>query len=163
MADRLVAAERTVAATPAEVFALVTDPRQHVELDGSGMLQAVDQGAPTRLELGARFGVAMKMGARYRVSNEVVEYDEGRLIAWQVHPSGPFARLREWLVGGNRWRYELATCDEGTRVTETFDWSGAHSAWMIRLLGFPRRNVNAIDRTLDGISRRFSAADESRP
>ena len=38
-ADRI-AASRTVAATPAEVFLIVTDPAMHVEIDGSGMLEA---------------------------------------------------------------------------------------------------------------------------
>ena len=38
-ADRI-AASRTVTASPAEVFRIVTDPAMHVEIDGSGMLQA---------------------------------------------------------------------------------------------------------------------------
>ncbi len=38
-ADRI-AASRTVTATPAEVFLIVTDPAMHVEIDGSGMLEA---------------------------------------------------------------------------------------------------------------------------
>ena len=38
-ADRI-AASRTVAANPAEIFEIVTDPAMHVEIDGSGMLQA---------------------------------------------------------------------------------------------------------------------------
>src|SRR5271163_1048943 len=37
--DRI-AASRTVTASPAEVFRIVTDPAMHVEIDGSGMLQA---------------------------------------------------------------------------------------------------------------------------
>ena len=36
--DRI-AASRTVAASPAEVFRIVTDPAMHVEIDGSGMLE----------------------------------------------------------------------------------------------------------------------------
>ena len=35
-----IAASRTVAASPAEVFLIVTDPAMHVEIDGSGMLEA---------------------------------------------------------------------------------------------------------------------------
>ena len=38
--EERIAASRTVAASPAEVFLIVTDPAMHVEIDGSGMLEA---------------------------------------------------------------------------------------------------------------------------
>ena len=155
MPERVISAQRVVSAPPEAVFAVLADPREHVNFDGSGMLQAVDAGSPT-LELGARFGVAMKLGAPYRVSNEVVEYERNRRIAWVAHPSGPGARLRARLFGGHRWRYELEPLDDRTRVTETWDWSGANSPLTLRLFGFPRRNVQSIERTLDRLCERFA-------
>ena len=38
--EERIAASRTVAASPAEVFLIVTDPAMQVEIDGSGMLEA---------------------------------------------------------------------------------------------------------------------------
>lgn len=103
-------ATTTVAAPPATVFAIVADPRQHSRIDGSGTVRDAVSG-PDRLELGSRFGMSMKMGAPYRISNKVVEFETDRLIAWRH-------------AGLHRWRYELTpTADGGTEVTETWDLS----------------------------------------
>ncbi len=77
-------------------------------------------------------------GLPYRISNSVVEFEQGRLIAWRH-------------FGGHRWRYELEpTADGGTRVTETFDYSryGSLPAAGLRLAGFPERNRAGIAATL---------------
>ncbi|MGV3562453.1 MAG: SRPBCC family protein [Nocardioides sp.] len=103
-------ATTTVAAPPTTVFAIVADPRQHSRIDGSGTVRDAVSG-PDRLELGSRFGMSMKMGAPYRISNKVVEFETDRLIAWRH-------------AGLHRWRYELTpTADGGTEVTETWDLS----------------------------------------
>lgn len=103
-------ATTTIAAPPAVVFAILSDPRQHARIDGSGSVRdAVD--GPDRLVLGSQFAMGMKKGAGYKTKNKVVEYDADRLIAWRH-------------VGLHRWRYELAPAgDGGTRVTETWDLS----------------------------------------
>lgn len=142
MDDRLVQDRTTVAASPAVVFAIVADPRQHPRIDGSGSVRGVITG-PERLSDGATFGVSMSMfGLPYRISNRVVELEPDRLIAWRH-------------VGAHRWRYELEPTDLpdgrlGTVVTETWDAS-RHSAVgfaALRLLGFPARNQAAITATL---------------
>ena len=49
--------------------------------------------------------------------NHVVEFEEGRRIAWL--PSEPGRR-----PPGHLWRWELEPLGEGrTRVTHTYDWS----------------------------------------
>ena len=53
-----IAASRTVAATPAQVFRIVTDPAMHVEIDGSGMLEAAP-GARRVEAVGDVFEMAM--------------------------------------------------------------------------------------------------------
>lgn len=140
---RTVTASIDVAAAPEEVFALLTDPRRHAELEGSGSVQGVVSG-PERLTLGAKFGMSMKIGAGYRVVNTVVEYEEGRRIAW-CH----FAKAR--------WRYQLTPTAAGTTVVETFDWSG--SPLPVRLFieasGFPKGNAKAISDTLVQLRDRF--------
>ena len=50
---------------------------------------------PERLSQGATFGMDMKpFGMPYKIRNTVVEFDEGRRIAWRH-------------FGGHRWRYVL--------------------------------------------------------
>jgi hypothetical protein len=49
--------------------------------------------------------------------NHVVEFEEGRLIAWR--PSEPGSP-----PPGHLWRWQLEPLDGGrTRVTHTYDWS----------------------------------------
>lgn len=138
MTARTVSASTVVAATPATVFAILADPRQHARIDGSGSVQSVVDG-PEVLTKGATFSVAMRMfGLPYRITNRVVEHETDRRIAWRH-------------FGGHRWRYELEpTADGGTTVTETFDYSryGTISRLVLEVAGFPARNRRGIEETL---------------
>ena len=127
-----------------EVFALLADPRRHAEIDGSGTVQSVVDG-PERLELGATFSVAMQMGAKYRTTNRVVEFEPDRRIAWKH-------------FAPHRWRYELEPVEGGTRVTETWDASryNALTILPVRALGFPGKAQQGIDATLLRLRERFS-------
>jgi uncharacterized protein YndB with AHSA1/START domain len=133
--DRQVSDERVIAADRQRIFDLLADPTQHPVLDGSGTVTAARPGGPDRLALGARFGMDMKLGAAYRITNTVVEFEEGERIAWRH-------------FHGHRWRYELEDVDGGTRVTETFDWSTAKAKLPLELAGIPERNLTGIRRTL---------------
>ncbi len=59
---QIVSVERAISATPEQIFELRTDPRNHSAFDGSGTVKAANLAAPTRLTLGAQFGMDMKMG-----------------------------------------------------------------------------------------------------
>jgi uncharacterized protein YndB with AHSA1/START domain len=112
-----VSVERVIAAPPQRVFDLLADPRRHREIDGSGTLvQAAD--GPERLSLGAVFGMDMRIGGPYRMTNTVVEFEEGRRIAWQPRPANGLARKA---IGGRVFRYELTPVEGGTLVRETWD------------------------------------------
>ena len=78
----------------------------------------------------------MRLGLPYRIANEVVEFEPDRRIAWRH-------------IGAHRWRYELTEVEGGTEVTETFDWSTSHVPRVIELVGYPARNLAAIERTLE--------------
>ncbi|WP_370942794.1 SRPBCC family protein [Amycolatopsis sp. cg5] len=145
MGKRQVSVTKTVATTPEQIFALLADPAKHPELDGSGTVQAARSGNPPRLELGAKFGMDMKMGASYKIQNTVVEFEENRLIAWRH-------------FNGHRWRWQLRPVDGGTEVTETFDWSTARTPLLISLSFFPRKNKQGIERTLTRLEQRFAQA-----
>ena len=53
---RQVSVERTIAAPPDEVFAVLVDPALHPVIDGSGSVRAERGRNPQRLILGSRFG-----------------------------------------------------------------------------------------------------------
>lgn len=134
---RTVSASRTIAAPPERIFELLADPAKHALIDGSGTVVASRQQDARRLELGSRFGMDMKMGVPYRITNKVVEFEDGRLIAWRH-------------FAGHRWRWRLEpTGDGGTVVTETFDFSTAPAGALYPLVGFPERNRTAIEQTLE--------------
>lgn len=125
-----------VAQAPAQhIFDLLADPARHPALDGSGTVRSLVRG-PDRLFLGARFAMAMRMGLPYAMVNRVVEFEEGRRIAW-AHVSRAI------------WRYELEpTGPTSTRVVETFDMRGSPLAAIYERAGFTQRNERAIVRSL---------------
>lgn len=122
---------------PAErIFDLLTDPAKHPLIDGSGTVLAARGGNPERLELGSTFGMDMRLGLSYRITNKVVEYERDRLIAWRH-------------LARHRWRWELDPIDANTtRVTETFDWSHAPGGFSYGLLGFLAGNTKGIEASL---------------
>jgi uncharacterized protein YndB with AHSA1/START domain len=120
---------------PEQVFDLLADPTRHATIDGSGTVKGSRDPAGTRLALGSRFGMSMRLGVPYAITNEVVEFEEGRRIAWRH-------------LGGHRWRWELEPVEGGTKVTETFDWSTSRSPIAIEIMRIPSRNARSIEATL---------------
>ena len=139
MDDRLVSAGTTIDAPPEVVFAIVSDPRQHPRIDGSGSVRGVITGPERLSATGDTFGVDMVLfGLPYKIRNKVVEYEPDRRIAWRH-------------FGAHRWRYELEPTDDGgTRVTETWDATRYHPLAFaaLKALGFPERNRAGIEGTL---------------
>lgn len=114
----LTSVERLIPATPETIFALLVDPARHPEIDGSGTVRAVKQGAHG-LVLGSTFTMAMKtVGVPYSTVSEVVEYEESRRIAWQTYSTITWLKK---FGGGRIWRYQLEPLDGGTLVRETWD------------------------------------------
>ncbi len=135
MTERRVSRDIVVDAPPSAVFAVLADPREHGRFDGSGTVRSAITG-PDRLSLGDRFGMSMRLGVPYTINNQVVEFEEDRLIAWRH-------------VGHHRWRYELEPVGEGsTKVTETFDWSTSRAPKILELLRYPATNTRGIEATL---------------
>ena len=141
---KVISVSRVIPAPAKKIFDLLADPAMHPVLDGSGTVKESRGGNPERLSLGAKFGMDMRLGGPYRVTNQVSEFEEGRRIAWRH-----MARYT--------WRYELEPQDDGsTKVTESFDTStGLAPAFVIRALGFFRRNEESMRKTLENIERHF--------
>lgn len=129
-------ASRRIPASAADIFDLLAAPRRHALIDGSGMVRGVQDRTPERLSAGARFGMQMRWGVPYKILNEVVEFEEGRRIAWRH-------------FGGHVWRYVLTPVDEHTTdVTEQFDAGPSRSPLVLRLIRASSRNQDAIEQTL---------------
>ncbi|MEU8379198.1 SRPBCC family protein [Streptosporangium sp. NPDC048865] len=147
MSKRQVSITQVIRASSDAIFGLLADPRKHTLIDGSGTVLAPRAGAPERLSLGARFWMDMRMGLPYTVRNQVVEFEEGRLIAWRHS-------------GGHRWRWRLEPlAGHSTRVTETFDWSTARGGVLFPLLRLPAKNRVSMEETLE----RLADLTERRP
>ncbi len=145
MNARSVSVSRVIPQPAERIFDLLADPNSHTRIDGSGSVKA-DVSGPDRLELGSKFRMGMKLGIPYRITSTVKEFEENRLIAW-AH------------LGGHRWRYELAPVDEGTRVTETFDWSYAVVPKALELLGYPKKHPAAMELTLQNIEKVLASTE----
>jgi len=148
MSEQMVSVSRVINASPEAIFDVLADPARHADIDGSGMVQKV-RGDATRLELGAKFGMDMKMGpVPYKISSTVVEFEENELIAWAHY-------------GKHRWRYELEATEVGgalaTNVTETFDWSTARIPKAIELVGYPKKHPVNMEATLVRLAALFEA------
>jgi Polyketide cyclase / dehydrase and lipid transport len=136
MSAYLVSESRTIAADPQKLFDIVADPAMHPKIDGSGTVRATQGGGPPRLSLGAKFGMDMKMGAPYKIMNTVVEFEEGKQLAWRH-------------FNGHIWRYLFEpTADGGTTVTEEWDARPVWNRLLLRMAGFPKRNRAGIQGTL---------------
>jgi len=139
-----VVSRSTIVPAPAQmIFDLLADPRRHGEIDGSGSIQSAQIDAPERLSLDATFGMQMKIGVRYKITNTVVEFEEGKTIAWRH-------------FGGHIWRYILEPVDGGTKVTEQFDWNKSKSPLVLKLRKSPQDNAKSIEKTLENVVKRFA-------
>lgn len=140
----VVSACRVVDASAQQIFDLLADPAMHPLLDGSGSVKASRGGNPDRLSEGATFGMDMRIGVSYQITNTVVEFDEPRLIAWRH-------------FNGHVWRYRLDPVDDThTMVTEEWDPAHAGGRLTLRLLRFPARNRRGIEATLRRLVGRFA-------
>lgn len=138
MSAYLVSESRTIAAAAQKLFDIVADPAMHPVIDGSGSVKAARGDSPQRLALGTKFGMDMRLGAPYKVTNTVVEFEEGRLLAWRH-------------FNGHVWRYIFEPVEGGTRVTEQWDARPVWNKLALRLAGFPKRNRAGIIATLRGL------------
>ena len=144
MEGHVVTVERVIAAPAAELFAIVADANRHPEIDGSGQVIKVKPGTPQKLVLGSNFGMSMKMGVPYSMSNTVVEFEQDRRIAWQTTFSGFFGRY----IGGRVWRYQFEPVDGGTRVTESWDISQDKQGFFLRRGKLPVATSEGMSKTL---------------
>ena len=113
--QRVASASREIAASTERIFELIADPALQPRWDGNGNLAAAAAGQRIR-NVGEVFTMTLTGDGAVR-ENHVVEFEEGRRIAWR--PAEPGQR-----PPGHLWRWELKPIDESrTSVTHTYDWS----------------------------------------
>ena len=113
-ASKIVSASRVVNAPADAVFELIADPARQPEWDGNGNLAQALAGQRVRA-VGDVFEMHTTKG-KVR-ENHVVEFDEGRKIAWL--PAGVGEQ-----PAGHLWRWELTPLNaDSTQVTHTYDWT----------------------------------------
>ena len=111
---RIVTARREIAADAARIFELIADPAQQPRWDGNDNLASAPEGQRVHA-VGEVFTMRLTIGQIRQ--NHVVEFEEGRRIAWR--PAEPD---RE--PPGHMWRWELEPAGPGrTLVTPTYDWT----------------------------------------
>ncbi len=139
-----VSASAVVDAPPAAVFDFIRRPANHSIISGDTSVKGAVSG-PDQLSLGDRFGMSMKVGVPYRITNKVVEFEPDRRIAWSH-------------VFGHRWRWEVEDAGEGrSKVTETFDLSTARFPPALKLMGYPRGHEKNVAASVANVVAHFAS------
>jgi hypothetical protein len=149
---------RTIAAEPAEIFAVLRDPSGHFAIDASGMLMSAS-GEPAS-EVGDTITIHMDREAlndfpfgEYDVTVVFTVYEADREIAWTID-----GQLQPPI--GHVYGYRLEPIEGGTAVTSFYDWSDIHETWMD--IEFPIIPESSLRATL-GILARTVAPGRGRP
>ena len=151
--EERLSASRPIAASAADIFRVVTDPRGHVAIDASGMLQSAP--AAKRVEkVGDSFLIKMDREAlgdfplgKYDVTNVVTKIEPDRLLEWTIE-----GQIKPQI--GHVYGYELGPGEEDgtTLVTSYYDWSGIADVWREAKI-FPVIPQTALRQTLGILDR----------
>jgi uncharacterized protein YndB with AHSA1/START domain len=146
-AAKVVSASREIAAPADKIFELIADPSLQPRWDGNDNLAEARTGQRVRA-MGDVFAMTISKGSVR--DNHVVEFDEGRLIAWR--PSEPGKE-----PPGHLWRWQLEALDDSrTLVTHTYDWSRLTDQNRL-----PRARATTADRLQASIERLAELAERS--
>ena len=115
--SRVVSVSREVRAESDRIFELIADPTRQPEWDGNDNLADAAAGQRVRA-VGDVFSMTLTKGTVRE--NHVVEFVEGRLIAWKpAEPGQPPV--------GHLWRWQIEPIDdERSLVVHTYDWTELH-------------------------------------
>jgi hypothetical protein len=141
---------RTIVADAATIFRVLSDPKGHVAIDSSGMLQSAT-GEPVTA-VGDTFVVHMDRESlndyplgKYDVTVTIAKFVPDREIAWI--PSG---EIRPPI--GHVYGYILEPVEDGTLVTSYYDWSTIDPVWKEAGI-FPIMSEGALRATLGILAR----------
>ncbi len=154
MTTERIEVQRTIAADPATIFRVLSDPQGHVAIDSSGMLQDATGNPATAV--GDQFVVHMDREAlndypmgRYDVTVNIERFDQDHEIAWTI--------LGQLNIG-HVYGYVLEPVDDGTLVTSYYDWSMIDPEWKSIFPIIPESALRATLGILDRTVRRSSTS-----
>jgi hypothetical protein len=153
MSSDRVSATRRIAAPASKLFQIVSNPAGHVEIDGSGMLEA----APDARQLGAvgeTFDMDMDrvplgdipgMG-KYQVRNTVTQIVPDSLFEWGVGSAdrAPFGHVYGWLIE--------PVSDTECDVTNYCDWTNIPDEMRSRR-EWPVVPVQMLEKSVENLQR----------
>lgn len=151
MSTQRASVSRRIPAAAEHIFGIITDPRMHVEIDGSGMLMAAPDAQPLRA-VGDTFQMDMDrepLGdiplGKYKVQNTVTKITLDQELEWNVGGVGqpPF---------GHVYGYELeAVGPNETDVTLYVDWSGVAEE-ILQVASFPVVPLTMLEQSLEKLA-----------
>jgi hypothetical protein len=150
MTSERIEVQRIIPTDPATIFAVLSDPKGHVAIDSSGMLMSAT-GEPVKA-VGDTFVVHMDRESLndyplglYDVTVKIVTFEQDREIAWTIE-----GQIKPQI--GHVYGYRLEPDEDGTLVTQYYDWSNIDEQWKQANI-FPIIPESALRATLGILSR----------
>ncbi len=136
--------ERLVDASAKDIFDILSNPKRHAELDGSGFVRGDEKGERIA-GVGDVFTMNMDgphMGGEYKTDNHVSGYAKDKLLAWKTAPAGVEPPGWEWM-----WELEPQGPD-ATLVRHTYDWSKVTDKELLKQISFPLVSEKELEDSL---------------
>ncbi|WP_311208860.1 MULTISPECIES: SRPBCC family protein [unclassified Aeromicrobium] len=145
--DTHITATRAIDAPAGEVFAILSDPQRHHEIDGSDMVRSDDRSDRiTAAGQSFRMNMHHPRAGDYQTDNHVTGFEQGSLLAWQTGAVDADPAGWEWV-----WRLTPLGRDS-TEVSVTYDWSKVSDPAVLKRLHFPVVPHEALESTLANLA-----------
>lgn len=156
-----VRATRRIAAQAHTIFLLVSDPTRHVDIDGSGMLQAAPDARPLTA-VGQTFDMDMDrrpLGdipnmAEYKVRCTVTQLIPDRLIEWTVTAVGK-------PPAGHVYGWQIEPLTDGECLVSNYcDWTNIGDELRAKF-SWPVVPVDRLENSVENLDRLATEPDQS--
>ena len=151
--SKSITVQRTIDAPASEIFDVLSNPKRHVALDGSGFVRS-DEKAERIQHVGDVFRMNMAgdhMGGEYQTDNTVSGYSHNALLAWKTAPADTDPPGWEWL-----WQLE-PTGPGSTQVSLTYDWSAVTDQAILSKVSFPLVSKDQLEDSLGHLAETVSS------
>ncbi|MCY7394631.1 MAG: SRPBCC domain-containing protein [Nocardioides sp.] len=146
--DTSITVNRVIDASAQDLFAVLSNPERHAELDGSGFVLG-DEKSDRITATGQVFRMNMTgphMGGDYQTDNTVTGYDKNHLLAWATAPA-------DTAPPGWEWVWELtAQGGDRTDVHLTYRWDKVTDKEVLASLHFPLVAQSQLEDSLGNLA-----------
>ncbi len=153
MSEKSTTVSRTIDASAADIFEVLTLPSRHKEIDGSGFVVSDDH-TDRITATGQKFTMNMTadfMGGDYQTDNHVNAYDKNHMVGWLTAPAGTEPPGWFWL-----WELKAQGSDD-TVVTLTYDWSNVTDEELLKKISFPLVSEKELEDSLNNLAAAVSS------